>query len=93
MSRPDLGARFCFPRGTLLGAVSVEIVTLGRSRKPGGGYVRRSSGPSKKIRTAVGRQTCAAGSASGAPKTSFKNNSFPNPPKPKEKPAGLERRA
>ena len=27
------------------------------------------------------------------PKASLNNNSFPNPPKPKEKPAGLKRRA
>ena len=51
----------------LLGTPGLASYRLSRSEV---GYEYDPPGPSKKVRTAVGRQICAAGSAGGASKAS-----------------------
>ena len=74
--------------------IRVEITALGAGpQTPKVGYVRNPLGYSEKVRTAMGRQICAGGSARRRLEASLNNNSFPLPPRPKEKPAASTRRA
>jgi hypothetical protein len=46
---------------TFRGTCALRPYHRGRTSNPEAGYVRCSSGPSKKVRTAMGRQICADG--------------------------------
>ena len=66
-----MGVRFpAAPFRTFRAPSALRAVVPGQDREPGGGYVRHPSGPSKKVRAAVGRQIWAAGSTGGASKAS-----------------------
>jgi len=74
-------------------AVSVEVVTQGQDREPGVPVV--SIIPldlQRRFEQRWAARFCRP-APPAAPQASLNNNRFPNPPKPKEKPAGLKRRA
>jgi hypothetical protein len=81
-------------------AVSVEVVTLGQDREPGVPVmsiipmdVQRRCEQRWAARFCRPASPAAPQSQPQQQQQLYNNNSFPNPPKPKEKPAGLKRRA
>jgi hypothetical protein len=96
-SLPSHGRPTLIPRGDglcgmdLSSFVDVDITASGAGpQTPKVGYVRNPSGPSTKVRTAMGGQICAPGKSGNL---KGRISTLPHPPDPKEKPARLKRRA